>query len=456
MDVQLQKWKKEYGDIHTIWFGDRAIVTLHDIPTILETFVKDGETYAGRPHQKWDDIIREGNNGVVFSEGPKWRENRRFALHVFRNFGLGRNIMQERVLVEVNSLITDIKDEILNGKQEISIHDTIDISVGSIINNLTFGYRYGKDKKDEFQHVKQFSTTLVSQFSNPMYRLMDRDPEYYKKFPICNSYYKYFTAEVQKIKDFFYNLINEHRKAINLESDEDPTDFVEAYLRQQHKLKMEGGVKENENNFDDAQLYATVLDLWVAGQETTSNTLAWVCAYLIQYPEVQQNLHKELDEVIGNDRIITLDDKSNLNYVNAVIAETQRYCNLATANLFHRVTKDTKIHGYNIPVDTIITHQVSTVLMNEKYFPEPEKFRPERFLDENGKFFQPPELIPFGVGKRACLGEGLARLELYLFTANIANQFKLNYPTEKKDFAKRLLKGSAVPSPYLCKIQNRF
>uniref|UniRef100_A0A914PN03 Cytochrome P450 n=1 Tax=Panagrolaimus davidi TaxID=227884 RepID=A0A914PN03_9BILA len=336
MDVQIQKWKKEYGDIHTIWFGDQAIVTLHDIPTILETFVKDGETYAGRPRQKWDDIIREGNNGVVVSEGPKWRENRRFALHVFRNLGLGRNIMQERVLVEVTSFITDIKDEILNGKQKISIQDTIDISVGSIINNLTFGYRYGKDKKDEFQHVKQFATTLVSQFSNPIYRLMDRDPEYYKKFPICNSYYKYFSAEVQKMKDFFYNLIDEHRKAINLESNEDPTDFVEAYLRQQHKLKMEGGVKENENNFDDAQLYATVLDLWVAGQETTSNTLAWLCAYLIQYPEVQQNLHKELDEVIGNDRIITLDDKSDLNYVNAVIAETQRYCNLGPTNLFHR------------------------------------------------------------------------------------------------------------------------
>uniref|UniRef100_A0AC35FHJ9 Cytochrome P450 n=1 Tax=Panagrolaimus sp. PS1159 TaxID=55785 RepID=A0AC35FHJ9_9BILA len=90
------------------------------------------------------------------------------------------------------------------------------------------------------------------------------------------------------------------------------------------------------------------------------------------------------------------------------------------------VTKDTKIHGYNIPVDTLITHQISTVSMNEKYFPEPEKFRPERFLDKNGKFFQPPELIPFGVGKRACLGEGLARLELYLFTANIANQFKVS------------------------------
>uniref|UniRef100_A0AC34FN03 Cytochrome P450 n=1 Tax=Panagrolaimus sp. ES5 TaxID=591445 RepID=A0AC34FN03_9BILA len=230
------------------------------------------------------------------------------------------------------------------------------------------------------------------------------------------------------MKDFFNNLIEKHRKSINFESDEDPTDFVEAYLRHQHKLKAEDGNDNNNvnDNFDDTQLYATVLDLWVAGQETTSNTLAWVCAYLIQYPEVQQKLHKELDAVIGSDRMITLDDKANLNYLNAVIAETQRYCNLVPFNLFHRATKDTNIHGYEIPVNTVITYQISTVLMNEKYFPEPQKFMPERFLDKNGKFFQPSELIPFGVGKRACLGEGLARLELYLFTANIANQFKVN------------------------------
>uniref|UniRef100_A0A914Z2R0 Cytochrome P450 n=1 Tax=Panagrolaimus superbus TaxID=310955 RepID=A0A914Z2R0_9BILA len=97
-DVQLQKWKNQYGDILTIWFGGQPWITLHDAPTILETFQKDGETYAGRPHFKWDDIIRLGKNGVVGSDGQKWRENRRFALHVFRNFGLGKNLMQERVL----------------------------------------------------------------------------------------------------------------------------------------------------------------------------------------------------------------------------------------------------------------------------------------------------------------------------------------------------------------------
>uniref|UniRef100_A0A914Y2B0 Cytochrome P450 n=1 Tax=Panagrolaimus superbus TaxID=310955 RepID=A0A914Y2B0_9BILA len=181
-----------------------------------------------------------------------------------------------------------------------------------------------------------------------------------------------------------------------------------------------------------------------------------MCIYLIQFPEVQEKIHKEFDEVIGSDRMITLDDKNNLHYLNAVVAETQRYCNLVPVNVFHRVTKDTEIHGFQIPTDTIITHQVSSVLMDERYFPEPQKFKPERFLDKNGKFFQPSELMPFGIGKRACLGEGLARLELYLFAANMTNHFKLNYPSDIRDFGKRVIGGTVVPAPFLCKIENRF
>uniref|UniRef100_A0AC35FCQ3 Cytochrome P450 n=1 Tax=Panagrolaimus sp. PS1159 TaxID=55785 RepID=A0AC35FCQ3_9BILA len=293
METQFQKWKKQYGDLHTIWFGDMPIVTLHDAPTILETFLKDGETYAGRPYFKWDDIVRNGRNGVIFTEGERWRENRRFALHVFRNFGLGKNLMQERVLVEVTNLITDIKDEILSGKNEVSVQNAIDLAVGSIINSLTLGYRYGKEKREEFEKVKKFAQFLVSQAGKPVYRVMDNGPEFYKNFPIFNSYYKYFTTEVEKVKNYFVDHIEEHRKVIDFESEEDPTDFVEAFLRHQYKQKAEG---TTDNYFDDDQLYATILDLWIAGQETTSNTLAWMCVYLIQYPQVQQKLHHELDK----------------------------------------------------------------------------------------------------------------------------------------------------------------
>ena len=165
--------------------------------------------------------------------------------------------------------------------------------------------------------------------------------------------------------------------------------------------------------------------MWLAGQETTSNTLAWMVIYLMTNPKAQESLQLELTKVVGSDRIVTLDDKMNLPYVNAVVAETQRLCNLLPSNVPHRLTEDVNFHGYSLKADTIVIPQISSVLYDETIFPEPLKFKPERFLDSAGKFQTKPELIPFSVGKRACLGEGLARLELYLFAANLFNQFEV-------------------------------
>ena len=149
-------------------------------------------------------------------------------------------------------------------------------------------------------------------------------------------------------------------------------------------------------------------------------------------PECQRKLHVELSKVIGSDRMITLDDKTDLPYVNAVVAETQRLCNLLPFNIPRRLLADVDFQGYHLKANTIVVPQISSVLYDEKVFPDPTKFKPERFLDSDGKFQTKPELIPFSVGKRACLGESLARLELYLFAANLFNHFEVGFNLEMK------------------------
>ena len=177
---------------------------------------------------------------------------------------------------------------------------------------------------------------------------------------------------------------------------------------------------------------------------------------MMEYPEAQKKAHEELDKYIGSDRLITLDDKVNLNYINAVVAETLRFGNLGSVNVFHRTTKEVTIHGYKLPENTLITNQIMLVLMDERYFPEPGKYKPERFLDKNGKFFWPQELMPVSLGKRACLGEGLAKLELYLFAANMLNHFKFNHPKDKKADATRVIDVATHPIPYKTFVENRY
>ena len=301
------KWKKDYGDLQTIWLGSKPLVTVHDSPTIYETFLKDGEAYVDRGDNEAIHFMRKGKHGVILTDGPLWREHRRSTLRVFRDFGLGKNLMQERILVEVTSLITDVKWDLKNKITEISVQEEIDRAVGSIINSLTFGYRYGREKKDEFAKVKKYSSDIFSYAGHPLSKIMDSNMERYKNLPIFSSFCKKMKVLSDGCEEFFMERIKEHKKKVDLNSDEEPLDYTEAYLRQQHLMEKNG---ETNDLYSDKQLYGMILDLWLAGQETTSNTLSWLCVYVINRPDIQKRIHEELDKFIGSDRIVTLDDKN--------------------------------------------------------------------------------------------------------------------------------------------------
>ena len=447
------KWRKQYGDIQTLWLGPDPLVTVHDSPTIYNTFLKDGESYSHRPILRVLNDIKHGRYGVIFTDGPLWREHRRFALKVFRDLGLGKNLMQERILNEITAIICNVKDDLKNNINMISLQGELDRGVGSIINALTFGYRYGRDKQEEFNFVKKFAINIVTNGGHPLMKILDTNLNFLKYFPVFKQFYDKAIRDAKEGEDFFLKKIDEHRQRINFDSDEDSIDYVDAYLKEKHKLEKNG---EASHYFSDLQLYGTITDLWIAGQETTSNTLSWLCIYLINRPEIQKKIHEELDTVIRSDRLITVEDKNDLNYVNAVVAETQRYCTLVTLNLFHTTAKDVEIRGYKIPKGTLITHHITTVMKDERYFKDPEVFNPERFLDKNGKFFSPPELMPFGIGKRACLGEGLAKMELFLFTANIFNQMRLRSPNREQICEDKLIGITAMPKPWKCRVEFKY
>lgn len=223
------------------------------------------------------------------------------------------------------------------------------------------------------------------------------------------------------------------------------------------------------NLFSDLQLKNVLFDFWVAGQETTSTTLTWGIAYILHNLHTQERAQAELDKVVGSKRLITMADKPNLPYMNAMVMvskekflgqsisfannfhwtqwkfvvklidlpnkncflqftifqEIQRRSNLITENVWRSAANDYECEEFKLKKGQLCVFQFSALFENPELFPEPKAFKPERFLDENGNVKRCDELAPFSIGKRACLGEGLARMELFLLTANLLNRFKV-------------------------------
>uniref|UniRef100_A0AC34QCK5 Cytochrome P450 n=1 Tax=Panagrolaimus sp. JU765 TaxID=591449 RepID=A0AC34QCK5_9BILA len=221
----IKEWHKKYGDIMTIWLGTLPVVTIHDSPTIYATFLKDGENYTGRYLTKGGEVTRDGRNGVIFTEGQLWREHRRFAIQVLKDFGLGKNLMQERILDEVRHTIAGIKEDVNNGVKMVTIQKELDRAVGSIINLLLFGYRFGRENVIDFETNKQNINSLLKNATWIWWMIMEQKVDFMKNLPFFNKVYEKVKNDGERIAEFYIKQIKIHKKKIDFDSHQEPTDY---------------------------------------------------------------------------------------------------------------------------------------------------------------------------------------------------------------------------------------
>ncbi|XP_051731704.1 cytochrome P450 2J2-like isoform X4 [Ctenopharyngodon idella] len=202
-----------------------------------------------------------------------------------------------------------------------------------------------------------------------------------------------------------------------------PRDFIDCYLTEIQKRK-----DDLEAGFHEEGLQYAVLDLFVAGTETTSTTLLWAFVYMMKYPEIQEKVQAEIDKVVGQSRRPNIDDRPNMPYTDAVIHEVQRMSNVVPLSVPRMTNEDTILGGYLIPKGTQIIPNLTSVLFEQTKWKTPHSFDPQNFLNTKGEFEKPEAFIPFSVGKRSCPGESLARMELFLFFTSFLQSFTLSPP----------------------------
>ncbi|XP_048644354.1 vitamin D 25-hydroxylase isoform X2 [Marmota marmota marmota] len=249
------------------------------------------------------------------------------------------------------------------------------------------------------------------------------------------------------VYDFLSRLIE--KASINRKP-QSPQHFVDSYLDE-----MDQGKNDPLSTFSKENLIFSVGELIIAGTETTTNVLRWAILLMALYPNIQGQVWKEIDLIMGPDRKPSWDDKCKMPYTEAVLHEVLRFCNIVPLGIFHATSEDAVVRGYSIPKGTTVITNLYSVHFDEKYWKEPEVFNPERFLDSSGYFIKKEALIPFSLGRRHCLGEHLARMEMFLFFTALLQRFHLHFPYEVVPDLKPRLGMTLQPQPYLICAKRR-
>ncbi|KAK3768653.1 hypothetical protein RRG08_065947 [Elysia crispata] len=412
MRKQIEEWKNSTGEIFSLYFASKLVVVLSSYDMIYQGYVKNGETLSDRPASMSTNAVGEDpNRGIMLSQGPLWKEQRTVSLHILKAFGMGKNILALKINEEVSVY--------LNALSELSdpasgLRLLTKTAISNILCSILVGQRfeYGDpfyvnfmDKSEELMRLSQ-NSSLFTLF--PWLRHLPGD--------LFNAKKRIQTYR-SLMDSFCYHYIE---KTKNDDSTFDNENFISAYLREKKRLETKG----QNTTLDEGNLAKCMFHLLLAGVDTTTTTIQWFMLYMLHHPDVQSKIFAEISDVVGTERAPNMHDKIKLNYTVASIMEAQRM-SIFIFSVPHASSADTVINGYTIPAGTTVLANFDSFLLSEDIYKDPKEFRPERFIDAQGNLTQPEQFQPFGLGRRACPGEALAKMELYLFLSALIQRFEL-------------------------------
>ncbi|XP_051017989.1 cytochrome P450 2B1-like [Acomys russatus] len=288
----------------------------------------------------------------------------------------------------------------------------------NIICSVIFGQRFDYQDR-QFLRLLDLLYQTISLMSGLSTQLFELFSGFLKYFP---GTHRQIFKNLMEILNYMRHSVEEHRRTLDPSA---PRDFIDTYL-----LHMEKEKSNQHTEFHHQNLVISLLSLFFAGTETSSSTLRYGFLLMLKYPRVAEKVQKEIDQVIGSRRLPTLDDRTNMPYTEAVLHEIQRFADIIPLSLPHRVTKDTVFRGFVFPKNTEVYPILSSALRDPQYFAQPDTFNPDHFLDANGALKKNEAFMPFSIGKRMCLGEGIARSELFLFFTAILQNFSVVSPVD--------------------------
>ncbi|XP_035879747.1 steroid 21-hydroxylase isoform X2 [Phyllostomus discolor] len=392
LPIYLLGLAQKLGPVYRLRLGLQDVVVLNSKRTIEEAMVKKWVDFAGRPQIPSYKLVSQHSQDLSLGDySLLWKAHKR----------LTRSALLLGMRSSMEPLVEQLTQEFCERMRAqagvpVAIQKEFSFLTCSIICCLTFG-----DQEDTLVHVfHDCVQDLMKTWDHWSIQILDIFP-FLRFFP---------NPGLWRLKQAVEN--RDH--------------IVEEQLRR-HKGVGKPRVQEAPGQLLEGHVHMSVVDLFIGGTETTSTTLSWAVAFLLHHPEVQQRLQEELDRELGpgaGSSQVPYKDRTRLPLLNATIAEVLRLRPVVPLALPHRTTRPSSIFGYDIPEGTVVIPNLQGAHLDETVWERPHEFWPDRFLAPGAS----PGALAFGCGARVCLGEPLARLELFVVLARLLQAFTLLPP----------------------------
>ncbi|XP_067143009.1 cytochrome P450 3A24-like [Centruroides vittatus] len=442
--VQTENYKK-YGRLYGIFFGLRPQLIVADPQIVKKILVKDFYMFHNRMKFNIGNLIFD--NGLVILEDEDWE---RIRCIMSPSFTSSRMKQMAYLVKECAEKFTENLKKMVfsNENQSIDCKSLLSTYPIDVIASTAFGTKLNslEDPNNEFVSKARKASNMDASILLALFFLFPKIMKFLKVdlFAGTIDFFKEFALHVLKRReeektkahDFLQLLMDAQKGTLEI-SPEDSNETEESNYKMLSKHKPMSL---------DEMLAQCVLFLF-AGIETTTNTLAFVVYYMALNDECQIKLIEEIDEVDRNNKEINFDALSEMQYLDAVINETLRK-EPVTAQLMRECTEEYELTeiGFKVPKGMSIAVPVYTMHHDKEFYPNPEKFDPERFLPENRHSILPYTYLPFGEGPRNCIGMRFAIMVVKMFIFHLFRDFRV-HATEETKKPLEFFKGQGVIQP---------
>ncbi|XP_012471918.1 labd-13Z-ene-9,15,16-triol synthase, chloroplastic [Gossypium raimondii] len=409
-----------YGPIYKLWLGNKLIVVISS-PSLVKEVVRDHDiAFSEREPPIAAQIITFGTNDIAFDSysSPSWKHKRKILASDMlssANLNACYDLRREKVM----EMVGDVYENV--GKL-IDVGELAFRTLTSLIGNMVWGGEIQGEQRTivESQFKKIFAEIMVF-LGKP--NISDIFPSI-AWFDI-QGIERGMKKIRQSFNEFLDSVIEERMKK---ETGEQKSDVLQMLL-DLHKNQ------DSPSSLTMNQIKGILVNIVVAGTDTTSGSTEWAMSELMQHPEIMEKVKKELNDVIGVNNTVEEFHLPNLRYLNAVIKETFRLHPVLPLLVPRCSARSLTVGGYTIPKGSRVFLNTWSIHRDLNIWDNPMEFQPERFLNEPGKLdFRGNDFryLPFGSGRRKCPGINLGEKMLSFILASLLHSFEWKLPQDEK------------------------